>query len=176
LRRPCFSVAWVFARTILDEFKTNRNLLLSELRQIYAAALQEKGMTLPHSLPFRITVQGGIGTAKEDKFLREYYCIEGTGWGHRSSSYQKQPMSMRRQDSYLSMLGEKIIISAMLHHLECRLTIYGEARVTYLYTARQRRKTRKQMHKKGFSSPTQNLRLNQFALHRANTKSSKLIN
>ncbi|MGD0036921.1 MAG: hypothetical protein ABSC53_06480 [Bacteroidota bacterium] len=66
---------------ILDEFKTNRNLLLSELRQIYAAALQEKGMTLPHSLPFRITVQGGIGTAKEDKFLREYYCIEGTGWG-----------------------------------------------------------------------------------------------
>jgi hypothetical protein len=32
-------------------------------------------------MPFRITVQGGIGTAKEDAFLREYYCVEGTGWG-----------------------------------------------------------------------------------------------
>jgi hypothetical protein len=66
---------------ILEEFKTKRNLLLSELHQIYAAAMQEKKLSLPSSLPFRITVQGGIGTAKEDKFLREYYCIEGTGWG-----------------------------------------------------------------------------------------------
>jgi hypothetical protein len=66
---------------ILEEFKTNRDLLLSELRQIYSEALQEKGILVPHSLPFRITVQGGIGTAKEDKFLREYYSIEGTGWG-----------------------------------------------------------------------------------------------
>ncbi len=66
---------------ILEEFKTHRSLLLSELQQIYTAALQEKGIPLPSSMPFRITVQGGIGTAKEDTFLREYYCIEGTGWG-----------------------------------------------------------------------------------------------
>ncbi|MBN1397645.1 MAG: hypothetical protein JXA06_06410 [Bacteroidetes bacterium] len=66
---------------ILEEFKTNRSLLLSELQDIYSAALQEKGIPLPANLPFRITVQGGIGTAKEDAFLREYYCVEGTGWG-----------------------------------------------------------------------------------------------
>jgi hypothetical protein len=29
----------------------------------------------------RITVQGGIGTNDEDKFLREYYNVDGTGWG-----------------------------------------------------------------------------------------------
>ena len=66
---------------ILEEFRTNRSLLLSELQEIYSAALQEKGIPLPANLPFRITVQGGIGTAKEDAFLREYYCVEGTGWG-----------------------------------------------------------------------------------------------
>jgi hypothetical protein len=66
---------------ILEEFKTHRASLLSELQQIYTVALQEKGIPLPPSMPFQITVQGGIGTAKEDKFLREYYCVEGTGWG-----------------------------------------------------------------------------------------------
>jgi hypothetical protein len=29
----------------------------------------------------RITVQGGLGTANEDEFLREYYELDGTGWG-----------------------------------------------------------------------------------------------
>jgi hypothetical protein len=66
---------------ILEEFKTNRQALLAELQQLYTAALQEKGMHVPSSLPFRITVQGGIGTAKEDRFLREYYGVDGTGWG-----------------------------------------------------------------------------------------------
>ena len=66
---------------ILEEFKIHRSSLQSELQQIYALALQEKRIPLPPSMPFRITVQGGIGTAKEDIFLREYYRVEGTGWG-----------------------------------------------------------------------------------------------
>jgi hypothetical protein len=32
-------------------------------------------------MKFRITVQGGIGTAREDMFLRDYYHVDGTGWG-----------------------------------------------------------------------------------------------
>jgi hypothetical protein len=32
-------------------------------------------------LPVRITVQGGIGTAQEDEFLRTYFGVDGTGWG-----------------------------------------------------------------------------------------------
>lgn len=66
---------------ILEEFKINRNTLLSELRQLYSTALHEKGISTPSTLPCRITVQGGIGTATEDAFLREYYCVDGTGWG-----------------------------------------------------------------------------------------------
>jgi hypothetical protein len=66
---------------ILEEFKNNRHTLMAELQPIYAAALAEKGMTAPASLPFRITVQGGIGTAAEDIFLRQHYQVDGTGWG-----------------------------------------------------------------------------------------------
>ena len=67
---------------ILEEFKTNRQMLFDELSLLYSTALREKGITVPSpSLQFRITVQGGIGTAKEDRFLREYYHVDGTGWG-----------------------------------------------------------------------------------------------
>src|SRR5690606_24398026 len=30
---------------------------------------------------FRVSVQGGIGTAEENKFLLDYYELDGTGWG-----------------------------------------------------------------------------------------------
>jgi hypothetical protein len=67
---------------ILDEFKTNRQMLFDELSLLYHTALMEKGLTVPSApMQFRITVQGGIGTAKEDTFLREYYHVDGTGWG-----------------------------------------------------------------------------------------------
>jgi hypothetical protein len=67
---------------ILDEFKTNRQMLFDELSLLYNLALRDKGLSVP-SVPmkFRITVQGGIGTAREDVFLREYYHVDGTGWG-----------------------------------------------------------------------------------------------
>ena len=67
---------------ILEEFKSKRQVLAGELNQLYAAALQEKGVPIPDSpMQIRITVQGGIGTAKEDAFLRDHYGVDGTGWG-----------------------------------------------------------------------------------------------
>ncbi|MCX6138439.1 MAG: hypothetical protein NTV54_13190 [Ignavibacteriales bacterium] len=66
---------------ILNEFKNNKDALQQELTQLYAAALREKNVDCPATLPFRLTVQGGIGTAKEDSFLRNYYAVDGTGWG-----------------------------------------------------------------------------------------------
>jgi hypothetical protein len=52
------------------------------LHELYAAALTSKGVHVPEQpLPVRITVQGGIGTTNEDEFLREYYRVDGTGWG-----------------------------------------------------------------------------------------------
>jgi hypothetical protein len=67
---------------ILEEFKTNRQVLFDELSLLYGTALKEKGLVVPSTpMQLRITVQGGIGTAKEDIFLREYYRVDGTGWG-----------------------------------------------------------------------------------------------
>ncbi len=67
---------------ILEEFKFKKNELVAELHGLYRKALQEKGIAHPAtSFDVRITVQGGIGTANEDRFLRAYCGVDGTGWG-----------------------------------------------------------------------------------------------
>ena len=66
---------------ILEEFKEKRLAMIGELYEIYQSGLLSKSIQsaiLPNT---RITVQGGIGTAEEDKFIREYYQLDGTGWG-----------------------------------------------------------------------------------------------
>src|SRR5690606_174232 len=67
---------------ILQEFKSNREMLLSTLLEYYKAARLEKGKSTfnaPH--PIRVSVQGGIGTHQEDAFLRTHYEVTSTGWG-----------------------------------------------------------------------------------------------
>lgn len=67
---------------ILEEFKQKRASLTEELYELCSAALAAKGYSpFPGRPPLRITVQGGIGTANEDEFLRTYYHVDGTGWG-----------------------------------------------------------------------------------------------
>ncbi len=67
---------------ILEEFKTKRHEIIDELFNMCQAALEAKGaQKFSEVPPMRITVQGGIGTAAEDLFLREYYGVDGTGWG-----------------------------------------------------------------------------------------------
>jgi hypothetical protein len=66
---------------IIEEFKEKRGELVLDLHEILTGALVAKGRTVPlKPIGFKITAQGGIGTHFEDKFLREYYGIEGTGW------------------------------------------------------------------------------------------------
>jgi hypothetical protein len=67
---------------ILQEFKERRHELGQELLELCGKALADAGHhPLPAGTAVRITVQGGIGTAKEDRFLREHYGMDGTGWG-----------------------------------------------------------------------------------------------
>lgn len=66
---------------ILEEFKNKKNELVTSLHQIYNEVLTAlKYKTLPNPHDVKITAQGGIGTYHEDKFLREKYEIDGTGW------------------------------------------------------------------------------------------------
>jgi hypothetical protein len=67
---------------ILQEFKDKKDYLIDELHKLYLAAIESKGklaFTKPH--PIRISVQGGIGTAAEDRLLRNHYDADATGWG-----------------------------------------------------------------------------------------------
>ena len=66
---------------ILEEFKVKRGEMVNELLQIYEAALLLKGITNTIKPMQRISAQGGIGTAAENKFLLEFYELDATGWG-----------------------------------------------------------------------------------------------
>lgn len=67
---------------ILEEFKKKRNEMVSELFDMYCIGLQSKGKPAPPEAPQqRVTFQGGIGNHMEDELLRNYYELDGTGWG-----------------------------------------------------------------------------------------------
>jgi hypothetical protein len=77
-----FATNGQLAGPILDEFKTNRESLREMLHGHYSTALARLGRTSlqePHEI--RISYQGGIGTAVEDRFLLQYYSADATGWG-----------------------------------------------------------------------------------------------
>jgi hypothetical protein len=77
-----FATEGLLLGPILREFKEKRESLIFELHEAYCTALRDKGAPVPAGVrPVRITVQGGIGTGAEDEFLREFFAIDGTGWG-----------------------------------------------------------------------------------------------
>ncbi len=67
---------------ILEEFKSKRQELTDGIFELYKTAIKQKlGRELSQSPAVDITVQGGIGTFREDAFLRTYYDVASTGWG-----------------------------------------------------------------------------------------------
>ena len=77
-----FPAAGELMGPILEEFKTRKDEFINSLHEIYSQALKLKNLFAfikPHTV--KITAQGGIGTAKEDKFIREFYNVDSTGWG-----------------------------------------------------------------------------------------------
>jgi len=108
-----FATDGILMGPILEEFKTKKHDLLRELHELYCAALREKGIAVPLSPPkVRITVQGGIGTANEDTFLREFYEVDGTGWAspfllvpeatNVDDETRRKLATARKEDYYLS--------------------------------------------------------------------------
>lgn len=66
---------------VLEEFKTRRGELRESVYAIYADAVVKRSGRTPPEPSFRVTAQGGVGTAREHRFLLEYYAIDGVGWG-----------------------------------------------------------------------------------------------
>ncbi len=66
---------------ILEEFKLKKQEILSTLKQLCNEALSKKGAPIFKEDPeLLITVQGGIGTTKENQFLFDHYKVDRTGW------------------------------------------------------------------------------------------------
>ena len=77
-----FATKGLLLGPILEEFQQKRDELVEQLHAVYAKALLARGRAVGATpLAVRITAQGGIGTADEDRLLREYYGVDGTGWG-----------------------------------------------------------------------------------------------
>ncbi|HEY4797767.1 MAG TPA: hypothetical protein VII99_01710 [Bacteroidia bacterium] len=67
---------------ILEEFNAKRNELSRELIALCNEALIKKNKHLvPAAKEIKITVQGGVGTSGEHKFLLEHYKMDSIGWG-----------------------------------------------------------------------------------------------
>ncbi|PZW40446.1 hypothetical protein LX95_01509 [Mesonia algae] len=67
---------------ILEEFKNKKEALIQETHALLVKALGQKEYPTPiHHLDLKITVQGGVGTATEHKFLQDSYQVDSVGWG-----------------------------------------------------------------------------------------------
>ena len=69
--------------TILKEIRSQRGLL-HQFRETIVNFYNSKGLNTDaakEAPPPKITVQGDIGNYAEDSRMREYYGIDGTGWG-----------------------------------------------------------------------------------------------
>jgi hypothetical protein len=66
---------------VLEEFRDKRESLGAQLHEIWATGMDKLGRTAPGDpLGFRVTVQGGIGTAEENELLEQTYHVDGMGW------------------------------------------------------------------------------------------------
>ena len=66
---------------ILEEFSTRREELTTSLLEMLNRTRGTQGQPSLDAPPVQqVTVQGGIGTAGEDAFLRERYGLDRTGW------------------------------------------------------------------------------------------------
>lgn len=67
---------------ILQEFKDQKTALSEVLFELYQPVIEQKcAIQLQAAPEISYTVQGGIGTHEEDRFLKTYFDMDGTGWG-----------------------------------------------------------------------------------------------
>lgn len=107
-----FATEGLLLGPILEEFRTRRNELQTELYETCSLALSTRGMTFAGQPSLKISAQGGIGTASEDQFLRTFYNLNATGWGSpfllvpESTSVDSETLQKlsvaKPQDYYLS--------------------------------------------------------------------------
>ncbi|WP_339710424.1 hypothetical protein [uncultured Kriegella sp.] len=67
---------------ILEQFKSNKEELTTQIHDLMITALEQKDRPVPkRSLPLKISAQGGVGTCEEHEFLINHYQVDSVGWG-----------------------------------------------------------------------------------------------
>lgn len=77
-----FATDGLLLGAIMQEFKEKKHELIDTAHKLMIYALNQKEYRMPEkSLPLKITVQGGVGTAEEHNFLLKNYNADSIGWG-----------------------------------------------------------------------------------------------
>ncbi len=95
-----FASKGVLLGPVLEEFRKGREKLVETLG---SAFIKAGGDTRVVEHGVNVTVQGGIGTSEEDKFLREEYNLDGTGW---ATPFMLVPEVVNIDDEHLKKLSE----------------------------------------------------------------------
>lgn len=89
---------------ILQEFKDNRGELFEVLRAAYEKTCKDRNLPVIQNLEsVSVTMQGGITTADENKFIMNNYEIQGTGW---ATPFLLAPDVTNVDDKLLSQLSQ----------------------------------------------------------------------
>ncbi len=107
-----FATDGILLGPILEDFKTRREELFESTYEVYRAAVIKRTSSEPQRPSFRVTVQGGVGTALEHNFLMDNYEIDAVGWG---SPFLLVPEAVNIDDDTLNKLaiaGAEDIVSS----------------------------------------------------------------
>jgi hypothetical protein len=89
---------------ILEEFKNNKEALISTIHEMMVASLAEMDRSVPtEPLQLKITAQGGVGSAEEHDFLIDHYGLDAVGWG---SPFLLVPEATNVDEHTQSLLSE----------------------------------------------------------------------
>jgi hypothetical protein len=87
---------------VLEQFRDEKVKLAEQLQSVWSSALEKMGRDVPaEPMDIRVTVQGGIGTAEENRLLEEEYNVDGMGWG---SPFLLVPEAINIDQSHLDRL------------------------------------------------------------------------
>lgn len=77
-----FASDGVLLGPVLEEFKSKRDQLRTEIWNVLSGALKNLGKVVPNEvLALKVSAQGGVGTAEEHDFLMDHYALNSVGWG-----------------------------------------------------------------------------------------------
>lgn len=76
-----FATDGILLGPILEDFKNLKQELIGNVHEVLTQSLKSLEKPVPSKpLPLKITVQGGVGTHEEHRFLIDHYGVDSVGW------------------------------------------------------------------------------------------------